>query len=120
MIYIKNDNNRITLGGQVATAEMLASGWFAYSGEIPAVNYGAHEYFALEDGVLVVKTDNAQFTESKIAELKKYLADTDYKMTVDYYATLTPDQQAELTKKRDEARKLIREYQSQVNNQLTA
>ena len=39
---------------------------------------------------------------------KQYLASTDYKMTVDYFATLTKEVQDELTTKRAESREFIR------------
>ena len=45
---------------------------------------------------------------NKIAEAKVYLSTTDYKMTVDYFATLTKDVQDELILKRNEAREFIR------------
>ena len=44
----------------------------------------------------------------KVAEAKAYLISTDYKMTVDYFATLTKDIQDELILKRAEAREFIR------------
>ena len=47
-------------------------------------------------------------TEQKIQEYKAYLASTDFKMTVDYYATLTTDEQTELTTKRAEARDYLK------------
>ena len=47
--------------------------------------------------------------EAKIAEAKTYLASTDFKMTVDYYSTMTPEQQEELTTKRSEARAFLKE-----------
>lgn len=47
--------------------------------------------------------------EQKIAEAKAYLASTDFKMTVDYYATLTLEAQDELTAKRAEARAFLKE-----------
>ena len=50
-----------------------------------------------------------QELEAKIAEAKAYLASTDFKMTVDYYATLTHEQQEELTAKRAEARAFLKE-----------
>lgn len=49
-----------------------------------------------------------QELEAKIAEAKSYLASTDFKMTIDYYATLTLEQQAELTAKRAEARAYLK------------
>ena len=44
----------------------------------------------------------------KVQEYKAYLAATDFKMTVDYYSTLTEAEQLELTAKRKEAREYIR------------
>ena len=46
--------------------------------------------------------------EHKINEAKAYLLLTDYKMTVDYFATLSKDIQDELILKRNEAREFIR------------
>lgn len=45
---------------------------------------------------------------TQIAEAKQYLASTDYKMTVDYFATLEKEVQDELITKRAEAREFIR------------
>ena len=44
----------------------------------------------------------------KVQEYKAYLAATDFKMTVDYYSTLSEVEQLELTAKRKEAREFIR------------
>ena len=44
----------------------------------------------------------------EVVEAKKYLSETDYKMTVDYFATLTKEQQEELIRLRSEAREFIR------------
>lgn len=49
-----------------------------------------------------------QIMNSKILEAKAYLEATDFKMTVDYYSTLTEAEQLELTAKRKEAREYIR------------
>lgn len=49
-----------------------------------------------------------EITKNLIAEAKNYLASTDYKMTVDYFATLTEIEQNELILKRAEAREFIR------------
>lgn len=46
--------------------------------------------------------------KNKIAEAKAYLLSTDYKMTVDYFATLDKVTQDELILKRAEAREFIR------------
>ena len=48
---------------------------------------------------------------NKIQEAKIYLASTDYKMTIDYFATLTKEIQDELILKRAESRKFIRDNQ---------
>ena len=47
--------------------------------------------------------------EYKLNEAKAYLANTDYKMTVDYFATLTKEQQDDLIKLRAEARQFMRD-----------
>lgn len=44
----------------------------------------------------------------KVQEYKAYLLATDFKMTVDYYATLSEVERLELTTKRQEAREYIR------------
>lgn len=51
----------------------------------------------------------AQELLTKLAEARQYLSDTDYKMTVDYFATLTKEAQDELIKLREEARQFIRD-----------
>lgn len=49
-----------------------------------------------------------QELQTKIQEAKVYLASTDYKMTVDYFATLTEAEQVQLTQLRAETREFIR------------
>ena len=67
-----------------------------------------------EDGKFIVKdfrTDEEiaqQDIQAKINEAKLYLSSTDYKMTVDYIATLSKEIQDELILKRSEAREFIR------------
>ena len=46
--------------------------------------------------------------DNQIAEYKNYLSSTDYKMTIDYFATLDKVTQDELISKRAEAREFIR------------
>ena len=53
--------------------------------------------------------ESKQTIEYKINEAKSYLLSTDYKMTVDYFATLTKEQQDDLIKLRAEARQFIRD-----------
>lgn len=47
--------------------------------------------------------------ESNIRKAKAYLASTDFKMTVDYFATLDEQEQAELTYNRAKARTFLKE-----------
>jgi hypothetical protein len=47
--------------------------------------------------------------EAKIVDAKAYLASTDFKMTVDYYATLDEQAQAELAYNRAKARTFLKE-----------
>lgn len=76
-----------------------------------AININANCY---EDGKFIVKdfrTDEEivyQELQSKINEAKNYLAQTDYKMTVDYFATLDKVTQDELIAERQKAREFIR------------
>lgn len=46
--------------------------------------------------------------EAKINEAKIYLQSTDYKMTIDYFATMSSEQQEEVTRLRSEAREFVR------------
>ena len=50
-----------------------------------------------------------QEKQAKLSESYAYLNNTDYKMTVDYFATLTEGEQAILTTRRAEARQFIRD-----------
>ena len=79
---------------------------------------GNREYELIKEWLSEGNTPEPEFTEeelaqqeleAKIAEAKTYLASTDFKMTVDYYATLTPEQQEELIAKRAEARAFLKE-----------
>lgn len=49
-----------------------------------------------------------QNLQQKIDEAKAYLASTDYKMTIDYFETMTSEQQEEITRLRAEAREFVR------------
>jgi uncharacterized protein len=46
--------------------------------------------------------------EKRIIELKKLLSDSDYKMTTDYFNSMSPDQQIDWTQKRKDWREEIR------------
>ena len=51
----------------------------------------------------------AELIKNQVQEYKAFLLATDYKMTVDYFATLIESEQAILTTKRAEARQFIRD-----------
>lgn len=55
-----------------------------------------------------LELNNKPTVEAKVNEYKSYLASTDYKMTIDYFATLTKEIQDELILKRAESRDFIR------------
>ena len=63
---------------------------------------------ALEESVKNSILTPEQEVLNKINKCKAYLLSTDYKMTVDYFATLIEAEQVELTTKRAEAREFIR------------
>ena len=62
----------------------------------------------IEDEIEICEPNKEQILEQKIGEAKAYLASTDYKMTVDYFATLPEAEQVQLTQLRAEARAFIR------------
>lgn len=81
--------------------------------------YGSQDYLITKDmkeiSIEEIKAINQtkenelkQTLEYRINEAKTYLSLTDYKMTVDYFATLSKDIQDELILKRSEAREFIR------------
>ena len=53
--------------------------------------------------------------EYKINGAKLYLSSTDYKMTVDYFAGLTKEEQDELILKRASSREFIRNTEGAIN-----
>ena len=66
----------------------------------------------LEDGLFTIpinKQSEEEILQNKLNEAKSYLLSTDYKMTVDYFATLIKEQQDDLIKLRAEARQFIRD-----------
>jgi hypothetical protein len=118
-VFIKLIGDQVLLGGRSATTEMITDGWFEYSGVIPKESLRSYDYLAMENSEIIIKTDINKQRTALVEETKKYLADTDYKMTVDYFAQLTTEQQQELTEKRDTARKFIREHAKHVNTTTT-
>ena len=63
---------------------------------------------ALEESIKNSILTPEQELANKVQEYKAYLLATDFKKTVDYFATLSEELQVELTTKRQEARELIR------------
>lgn len=66
---------------------------------------GTTEFFDFRTKEEILK----QEFDIKISEAKQYLLSTDYKMTIDYFATMSLEQQEELTRLRSEARQFIRD-----------
>ena len=63
MIYIKpNNDNTVTLGGTVATQEMLDSGYIQYDGVIPELT-NEFQHLELVNGVLTVVEDTLASNE---------------------------------------------------------
>ena len=92
MNYFKNENNEI----------------FAYDDEQIEQGYGSDLTPITEADVKELqKPTQAELDAQKVAEAQAYLASTDFYMTVDKYATLTVERQAELTQLRADARELI-------------
>lgn len=50
----------------------------------------------------------AEITVNLVQEAKNYLSSTDYKMTIDYFATLSKEEQDSLVKERAEKREFVR------------
>ena len=76
------------------------------------INLETGEILELEDAPIVerpIEEIEAEILQNKINKAKTYLLSTDYKMTVDYFATLTKEQQDDLIKLRAEARQFIRD-----------
>ena len=67
------------------------------------------EWQKVEDMKNVVNSQIFDELANKIQEAKIYLASTDYKMTIDYFATMTVEKQEEVTRLRSEARQFVRD-----------
>jgi len=77
--YIKLlEDNIVRVGGQVATEEMIADGWFEYDGPIPQ-----GQNFKLINGVLQEYVPEIPVL-TQIQIYKDYLTSTDHKMYNDY------------------------------------
>lgn len=120
-VYIKKiSDNVVQIGGQHITEYLIEDGWEPYYGTIPDRTLSEFEYFVLEDNVLTIKTDEKRKKEDLANKMKEYLNQTDFKMTVDYFQTLTESQQIELTQKRAEARQIVREYYDSIQVETIA
>ena len=71
------------------------------------INLQTGEILELEDAP-IVKPSKEDILNQKVQEAKAYLQSTDFKMTVDYFATLSKEEQDELIAKRAEARETVR------------
>ena len=75
---------------------------------IKQINVQTGEEIEIEEEIEIYQPTKEEILYQKINEAKQYLASTDYKMTVDYFATLTEAEQVQLTQLRAEAREFIR------------
>lgn len=75
---------------------------------IKQINVQTGEEIETEEEIEIYQPTKEEILYQKISEAKAYLANTDYKMTVDYFATLTEAEQVQLTQLRAEAREFIR------------
>lgn len=48
-------------------------------------------------------------------EAREFLIKTDYKMTVDYFETLSTDEQIKIKAERENAREVIKQYESEIH-----
>ena len=69
----------------------------------------------IEEEIEIVEPTEEEIIAQKVQEAKAYLASTDFKMTVDYYGTLTEAEQVQLTQLRAEAREFIRTNEININ-----
>ena len=78
---------------------------------------GNREYELIKQWIAEGNTPEPEFTEAElaqqeldkqIAEAKTYLSSTDFKMTVDYYDSMTLEQQTAITTSRAEARAFLK------------
>lgn len=105
MIYIKESEHNVILGGQVATQAMLNDGWIEYHGEVPFIENG--QLVKLVNGVLVAYTPEvAPLTQ--VQNYKDFLDSTDFKMLPGYVPKEGEDLEA-VKAQRDIARQYIRD-----------
>ena len=103
---------------EIQTVKIQGEG-FLLNGTMHVPNAdGNREYELIKLWLTEGNTPEPEFTEAEltqqninkqIAEAKLYLASTDFKMTVDYFAALTTEQQTALTELRAEARAFLKE-----------
>lgn len=96
MKYYKNENNELFIDPIVKN-------------HIGLIELSKEEFDA-QLGLNNTPTD-AQILEAKVNEALAYLSSTDYKMTVDYFATLSELEQTEFTNLREVSRQFVRDNQ---------
>ncbi len=110
-IYIEYDEN----------GKILGAFGFKPNGAFVAISKNTWEQFlvyekedlSVQNGEIKVSdyAKNKIDIARKMADYKNFLATTDYKMTVDYFATMSKDDQDSLISERTAARNFIRENQ---------
>ncbi len=105
---------------EIQTVKISGQGYFLNGTmSVPKAD-GNREYELIKQWLSEGNTPEPEFTEEelatielnkKISEAKQYLANTDFKMTVDYFGAMTEQEQEEVIDKRAEVREFIRANQ---------
>lgn len=104
---------------EITSVKLQQNGYLLNSTMSVPMADGNREYELIKQWLAEGNTPEPEYTEEEIAqkeqaqkvqEAKDFLTKTDYKMTVDYYKTMSKQEQSELTKLREEARTVINNY----------
>lgn len=74
MIYIKIEDESVTLAGQVCNDHMTSEGYFSYEGDIPQLPDGG--FYTFENGLLIAKSMGTDELIAKFKDAVRTLLDT--------------------------------------------
>ena len=114
MKYYINTNKEL-FGVEQGQEFLIQSDWIECTLQEDGMPYSKYNTDGTPDLEAIQAETVASELSTKIAEAKAYLASTDFKMTVDYFATMTVEKQEEFTSLRKEAREFIRANQGASN-----
>ena len=109
------NKNKELFGIEQGQEFLVKSDWIECITQEDGVPYSKYNTDGTPDIDLIEQERVANELSTKIAEAKAYLASTDFKMTVDYFATMVIEKQEEVIAKRAEAREFIRANQGVSN-----